>query len=231
VFRDFFNREDNSDVNAGVASTQHWLEVKPDPHVPDGLRADLENTSIRFTGQSDGLNSQALLQSQVSPGRGIVRYSTRVSLFTGEGSQARSGTQEAGIVLLANSSEPSDFNSTFVGVRFDSSRPEKAGSVFYRVGNGRDGYRTQIELADTALPFKIVEGEYEIIVEHDVAKNALTRVLVNGVDIAQRWPLQERRQQVSRGRFGIRSAIHNTNPRVNLRQFYWYYRVEQLAKN
>jgi hypothetical protein len=41
VFRDFFNREDNSDVNAGVASTQHWLEVKPDPHVPDGLRADL----------------------------------------------------------------------------------------------------------------------------------------------------------------------------------------------
>ena len=231
VFRDFFSRDDSSDVNAGVPSGKRWLEVKPDRRVPDGLRADLENTSIRFTGQNNGLNVKALLQSQVSPRHGIVRYSTRVSLFTGEGSQARSGTQEAGIVLLANSSESIDFSSTFVGVRFDSSRSETAGSVLYRVGNGRDGYRTRIELADTTLPFKIVEGEYEIIVEHDVAKNALTRILVNGVDIAKRWSLQERRQQVSRGRFGIRSAIHNTNPPVNLRQFYWYYRVEQLSKN
>ena len=103
------------------------------------------------------------------------------------------------------------------------------GWLVYRVGNGRDGFRTQTEVADTALPFKIIEGEYEIIVEHDLAKNVLTRVKVNGVDVADRWSVQDRRQKVSRGRFGIRSAIHNTNPRVNLQQFYWYYRVEQLA--
>ena len=231
VFRDFFSRDDSSDVNAGVPSRKRWIEVKPDPRIADGLRADLENTAIRFTGQHDGLNVKALLQSQVSPRHGIVRYSTRVSLFTGEGSQVRSGTQEAGIVLLANSLEPSDSSATFVGVRFDSSRSEARGSVIYRVGNGRDGYRTQIELADTSLPFKIVEGEYEIIVEHDVGKNALTRVQINGVDVAGRWSVGDQRQRVSRGRFGVRSAIHNTNPRVNLRQFYWYYRVEQLAKN
>jgi hypothetical protein len=103
------------------------------------------------------------------------------------------------------------------------------GSILYRVGNGRDGYRTQIELADTTLPFKIAEGEYEIIVEHDVAKNALTQVLVNGVNVAERWSVDDRRQRISRGRFGIRSAIHNTNPRVNLQQYYWHYRVEQVA--
>jgi hypothetical protein len=229
VFRDFFNRDDSVDVNAGLASDKRWLEIKPHPGFSDGLRADLEKTAIRITGPKQGLNVKALLQPQPSPGRGIIRYSTRVSLSTGEGSQVRSGTQEAGIVLLANSSEPSDFNSTFVGVRFDSSRSEAMGSIIYRVGNGRDGYRTQIELADTTLPIKIVEGEYEIIVDHDVAKNALTQVLVNGVDVAERWSVDDRRQRMSRGRFGIRSAIHNTNPRVNLQQYYWHYRVEQVA--
>ena len=103
------------------------------------------------------------------------------------------------------------------------------GWLVYRVGNGRDGYRTQIELADTTLPFKIVEGEYEIIVEHDLAKNVLREIKINGVDVADRWSLQDRRQKALRGRFGVRSAIHNTNPRVNLQQFYWYYRVEQLG--
>ena len=141
----------------------------------------------------------------------------------------RSGIQEAGIVLLADPLEPSEFNSTFIGVRFDSRRSEMMGWLVYRVGNGRDGFRTQTEVADTALPFKIIEGEYEIIVEHDLANNVLTRVKVNGVDVADRWSVQDRRQKVSRGRFGVRSAIQNTNPRVNLKQFYWYYRVEQLA--
>lgn len=229
VFRDFFNRDDSSDVNTGVASTKRWLETKPHPRFPDGLRADLENTAIRFTGPKQGLNVKALLQPQVSPGRGIIRYSTRVSLFTGEGSQVRSGTQEAGIVLLADSSQASEFNSTFVGIRFDSSRSETMGWLVYRVGDGRDGYRTQTELADTTLPFKIMEGEYEIVVEHDLAKKALRRVQINGVDVADRWSLQDRLQRVSRGRFGVRSAIHNTNPSVSLQQFYWYYRVEQLG--
>ena len=172
LFRDFFNRNDSSDVNAGVASTRHWLAAKPHPHVPDRLRADLQSTAIKFSGQNQGPNVKTLLQSQLSPGRGIIRYSTRVSLFTGEGSRVRSGTQEAGIVLLAGPSEASEFNSTFVGVRFDSSRSETMGWLVYRVGNGRDGYGTQIELADTTLPFKIIEGEYEIIVDHDLAKNA-----------------------------------------------------------
>ncbi len=173
VFFDFFNRDDSSDVNAGVATTRHWLSAKPHPRFPDALRADLENTAIKVTGPNQGLNVKTLLQSQVSPGRGIIRYSTRVSLFTGEGSQVRSGTQEAGIVLLADPSEPSEFNSTFIGVRFDSSRSETMGWLVYRVGNGRDGFRTQTEVADTALPFKIIEGEYEIIVEHDLAKNVV----------------------------------------------------------
>ena len=229
VFRDFFNRDDSSDVNAGVATTRRWLAAKPHPRFPDALRAALENSAIKVTGPNQGLNVKTLLQSQVSPGRGILRYSTRVSLFTGEGSQVRSGTQEAGIVLLADPSEASEFNSTFIGVRFDSSRSEMMGWLVYRVGNGRDGFRTQTEIADTALPFKITEGEYEIIIEHDLAKNVLTRIKVNGVDVADRWSLQDRRQKVLRGRFGVRSAIHNTNPRVNLQQFYWYYRVEQLG--
>jgi hypothetical protein len=231
VFRDFFNRDDSSDVNAGVASSRRWLAAKPHPRFPDSLRTDLENTAIKVTGPNQGLNVKTLLQSQVSPGRGIVRYSTRVSLFTGEGSQVRSGTQEAGIVLLADPLEPSEFNSTFIGVRFDSSRSQTMGWLVYRVGNGRDGYRTQTEVADTALPFKITEGEYEIIVEHDLAKNSLTRVKINGVEVAGRWSFEDRRQEVSRGRFGVRSMIHNTNTRVNLQQFYWYYRVEQLAKS
>lgn len=229
VFRDFFNRDDSSDVNAGVATTRRWLSAKPHPRFPDALRAELENTAIKVTGPNQGLNVKTLLQSQVSPGRGIIRYSTRVSLFTGEGSQVRSGTQEAGIVLLADPSEASEFNSTFIGVRFDGSRSGTKGWLVFRVGDGRDGFRTETEVADTALPFKIIEGEYEIIVEHDLAKNVLTRVNVNGVDVADRWSLRDRRQKVSRGRFGIRSAIHNTNPLVNLRQFYWYYRVEQLG--
>jgi hypothetical protein len=102
--------------------------------------------------------------------------------------------------------------------------------VIYRVGNGRDGYRTNAEVPDTALPFKITEGEFEIIVDHDVATNALKRVRINGVDLTQRWPLQDRMQRIPRGLFGIRSLINNTNPRVKLQQFYWYYRVEELTR-
>jgi hypothetical protein len=165
----------------------------------------------------------------LSPERGIIRYSTRVSLFMGEGSQARSGMQEAGIVLLADPAEASEFKSTFIGVRFDSSRRETMGSLVYRVGDGHHGYRSQVELADTTLPFKITEGEYEIVVEHDPAKNVLKRVRINGRDVTERFSRRDRLQKYSRGRFGIRSAIYNTNHRVKLRQFYWHYRVEQLG--
>jgi hypothetical protein len=228
VFRDYFNRDDSPDINAGVASDKKWFRVKLDPRFADTIRAELATTAIKMTAQREGLNVKALLQPQLSPERGIIRYSTRVSLFMGEGSHMRSGTQEAGIVLLADPSGASEFNSTFVGVRFDSSQSETMGSLIYTVGNGQDGYRSRIELADTNLPFKITEGEYEIIVEHDPAKNILKRVRINGIDVTDRLSPWDRIQRVSRGRFGIRSAIHNTNPRVNLQQFYWYYRVETV---
>jgi hypothetical protein len=228
VFRDYFNRDDSPDINAGVASDKKWFRVKLDPRFADTIRAELATTAIKMTAQREGLNVKALLQPQLSPERGIIRYSTRVSLFMGEGSHMRSGTQEAGIVLLADPSGASEFNSTFVGVRFDSSQSETMGSLIYTVGNGRDGYRSRIELADTNLPFKITEGEYEIIVEHDAAKNVLKRVRINGSDVTDRFSLWDRAQRLSRGRFGIRSAIHNTNPYVNLQQFYWYYRVETV---
>jgi hypothetical protein len=103
------------------------------------------------------------------------------------------------------------------------------GRVIYRVGNGRDGYRTNAEIPDTVLPFKITEGEFEIIVDHDVAANALKRVKINGIDVTDRWSLRDRMQRLSMGLFGIRSLINNTNPRVSLQQFYWYYRVEALG--
>jgi hypothetical protein len=228
IFRDFFNRDDSSDVNADVAPAHRWIPVKLHPRFPNAIRSELKSTAVKLTGAEYGLSVAGLLQQQLSPEQGIICYSTRVSLFTGEGSHVRSGTQEAGIVLLADASGASEYNSTFVGVRFDSRRSETMGWLIYTVGNGRNGYRSRIELADTNLPFKIVEGEYEIIVEHDPAKNILKRVRINGIDVTDRLSPWDRIQRVSRGRFGIRSAIHNTNPRVNLQQFYWYYRVETV---
>jgi hypothetical protein len=229
VFRDFFNRDDNAEVNAGIGPDRRWFHVKLHPSVRDTIRTELRHTSVAMSGVGPGANVRGLLQQQISPAEGTVRYSTRVSLFTGEGSQKRSGTQEAGIILLADPSAPNDFNSTFLGIQFNNSRSGTMGRVIYRVGNGRDGYRTNAEVPDTALPFKITEGEFEIIVDHDVATNALKRVRINGVDVTERWPLQDRMQRISRGLFGIRSLIHNTNPSVNLQQFYWYYQVEALG--
>lgn len=102
------------------------------------------------------------------------------------------------------------------------------GRLIYRVGGGKDGYRTNIEIPDYELPFKITEGEYEIIVDHDVAKNVLTSIKVNGIDVADQLALKERIQRVSQGGFDIRSAINNTTCGVSLQQFYWYYRVEKV---
>jgi hypothetical protein len=118
-----------------------------------------------------------------------------------------------------------------VGIQFDSGRSATKGSLVYNVGDGRDGYRTKLEIPDTTLPFRITEGEFEIIVEHDVAKNLLSRVEINGVDVTNHLPLQDRLQRLSRGLFGIRSAMHNTTPQVRLQQFYWYFRVEHPARS
>ena len=96
----------------------------------------------------------------------------------------------------------------------------------YRVGNGRDGYRTNSEIPDTSLPFKVTEGEYEIIVEHDVSENMLSRIQINGVDITDHWTLSDRKQRIAHGFFGIRASMDAHGSGVRLQQFYWYYRVE-----
>jgi hypothetical protein len=228
IFRDFLNRDDSPHVNVGVVEAARWTKVQMRPSVDSDIRAELSTTSIKLTGPQSGAAVIGLLQPTVSPADGVIRYSTRVSLFTGEGSQIHSGAQEAGIIILANPQEPTEFNSTFVGVGLDSSRPEALGRLIYRVGDGKAGYRTNLAIPDTALPFKITEGEFEIILEHDVATNVLQQIRVNGVDVTDRWPLQDRRQNLWQGLFGIRSTMNSTLSKVHLQQYYWYYRVEKL---
>lgn len=228
IFRDYFNRDNSQDINSGVATDDRWVRVRLNPDIPDHIRLELYQTSIKLTGLTNGKNGVSLLQQRLSPVNGIIRYSTRISLFMGEGSLKHSGSQEAGIILLADQSEPTEYNSTFVGVSFDSSRSDTMGWLIYRVGDGKDGYRTNLEVPDTVLPFKITEGEFEIIVDHDVGNNCLSQIKVNEVDVTDQLPLQVLRQRKQRGLFGIRSIINNTNPKVNLQQFYWSYRVENL---
>ena len=102
------------------------------------------------------------------------------------------------------------------------------GRLIYRVGDGEAGYRNNLTIPDTELPFKITAGEFEIVLEHDVAANVLRQIRVNGVDVTDQWTLEDRRQPLRQGQFGIRSMLNSTLSRVNLRQFYWYYRVEKL---
>ena len=83
-----------------------------------------------------------------------------------------------------------------------------------------------IEIPDTSLPFKVREGEYEILVDHDVENNLLKQVRVNGVDMTTFLSLPSRKQRISRGFFGIRASMDAQGSGVNLQQFYWYYRVE-----
>jgi hypothetical protein len=99
-----------------------------------------------------------------------------VSLFTGEGSKIHSGSQEAGLLILADAKNPTEFNSTFIGVAFDRNRTTGVGSVRYRVGNGQNAYKTSSELPDEALPFRVTEGEYLIVVDHDVKNDVLERI-------------------------------------------------------
>jgi hypothetical protein len=101
--------------------------------------------------------------------------------------------------------------------------------VKYRVGDGRAGYRTDAEIPDTLLPFAVTEGEHEIIVEHDVVDNMLSRIQINGTDITGHWPIADRKQRISRGLFGIRASMDAHRSGVRLQQFYWYYRVEAIA--
>lgn len=228
IFRDFFNRDNNQDINVGVLDANRWDKVKLNKNISDNIETELYQTSIKLTSIQSEAGLIGLLHNRISPDDGTVRYSTRVSLFTGEGSQKHSGKQEAGIIILVEPLEPNEFNATFVGISFDGDRSETMGSLQYRVGDGEKGYRINLEIPDTALPFKITEGEYEIIVEHDVAQNVITTIKINGVDITNLLDDEERKQRRAQGVYGIRSLINNCNSEVNLKQFYWFYRVEKI---
>jgi len=228
-FRDFFNRDDSPDVNSGLTEAKRWIKVKPHPAISNHIGAELYKTSLKLTGPEKGKGAVGVAQKKLSPEKGIIRYSTRVSLFTGEGSKIHSGSQEAGLLILGEPTGLTEFNSTFIGVAFDRSRAETPGWVRYRVGNGKNGYRTNSEIPDSSLPFRVTEGEYEIIVDHDVGNNVLRRIQINGKDITQLFTPGDRRQRVPRGLFGIRASMDSLDSGVTLKQFYWYYRVENIS--
>ena len=171
-----------------------------------------------------------VIQNRMSPEKGTIRYATRVSLFTGEGSKIHSGFQEAGLLILGEANAPTEFNSTFIGVGFDHNRAATRGFVTYRVGNGQNGYKTNSEIPDTSLPFQITEGEHEIVVDHDVKNNVLKRIQINGQDLTAMFSVSDRTQRVPRGLFGIRASMDSLGSGVRLQQFYWYYRVEDIAR-
>jgi hypothetical protein len=50
IFRDFFNRDDHPDINAGVVASERWVKVKLHPSFHDDTRAELSSTSIKLTG-------------------------------------------------------------------------------------------------------------------------------------------------------------------------------------
>jgi hypothetical protein len=229
LFRDFFNRDDSSDVNSGLTKATHWLRVKLHPVYPGRISSELHKTSLKLTGPHKGTSVVGFVQQKTSPERGTILYSTRVSLFTGAGSQQHSGVQEAGLLILSGPDEMTEFNATFIGVAYDRSRLDTPGWVRYRVGNGRDGYRTNSEVPDTKFPFKVTAGEYEVIVVHDIGSNTLTQIRINGEDITGYWPPSDRQQRVSQGVFGIRALMDAHGSGVRLQQYYWCYRVEDAA--
>jgi hypothetical protein len=104
-------------------------------------------------------------------------------MHTGAGSQLHSGIQEAGLLILSALDQPTEFNSAFIGVAYDNSRGDAPGWVRYRVGDGQQGYRTNTEIADSLLPFKITEGEHELVVEHDIGSSLLRLIRINGIDL------------------------------------------------
>jgi hypothetical protein len=229
LFRDLFNRDDSPDLNGGLPATHHWSKVELHPAFRQPISSELYKTAIKLTGPVHGRGIIGLLQKGANPQEGTVRYSTRVSLYTGAGSQLHSGIQEAGLLILVDLEQPIEFHSTFLGVAFDSSRPETPGWVRYRVGDREDGYRTNADIPDTILPFKITEGEYEIIVEHDIDSRMLKHIRINGEDLTAYWTPADRRQPVSGGQYGLRALMDAHRSGVSLQQFYWYYRVENVS--
>lgn len=223
VFRDLFNRDDHPEINAGVEPRKHWGTVTLTQR---SLATDLYRTAIRVTNETREPGAIGLIQGILSPESGVVRYATRVSLFTGEGSKLHSGSQEAGLLLLGEPNGVTEFTSTFVGVAFDATHPETSGGVILRVGDGARAFRTDHRLPETMLPFKVTEGEYKIIVDHDITQNTLRQIQINDVDLTHHFPPASPRQRLARGLFGIRSSMDPQSSGVTLQQFYWYYQVE-----
>src|SRR5262249_6301156 len=151
IFRDFFNRDDNPDINSGVAEADQWIKVRLDPGIVKPVESELYKTSLKLIGPKNGKGQLGVIQKNISPETGTIRYSTRVSLFTGEGSKIGSGLQEAGLLILGDPKGVTEFNSTFIGVAFDRNRRGNPGSVRYRVGNGQNAYKTNSEIPDTEL--------------------------------------------------------------------------------
>jgi hypothetical protein len=230
VFRDFFNRDDSVDINSGVPEANHWMKVNLSPADVAAIEAELYRTSLKLTGSRSGNSSVGVIRKTMSPDSGIIRYSTRVSLFTGEGSKVHSGFQEAGLLILGDPNGVTEFSSTFVGIAIDRNRTATPGFLKYRVGSGKTGYKVQKEIPDTLLPFQVREGEHEIVVDHDVKNNVLKRIRINGRDLTAMFSVNERQQRLDRGFFGIRAFIDPLESGVRLQQFYWYYRVENIAQ-
>jgi hypothetical protein len=229
-FRDFFNRDDNPDINSGVPEANHWIKVRLDPALAAPIKTELYKTSLKLSGPNKKGKAQlGLIQNKPSPEKGIVRYSTRVSLSTGAGTKTGSGFQEAGLLILGDPRGVTEYNSTFIGIRFDRNSPGTPGSVRYRIGNGQNGYRTNSEIPDSSLSFRVTEGEYEIVVDHDVKNNLLKRIQINGQDLTGAFSVSDRKPGKLRGVFGIRSSMDPLDSGVTLQQFYWYYRVEDVA--
>jgi hypothetical protein len=221
VFRDRFDRDDASDVNRDVPEEARWL--RHDLHPGARVEAALSATALTLTASSRA--AVALVQRGPSPARGRVRYSTRVSLATGEGGQVGHGVHEAGLLLLGDPTGPGDTRSTFVGVRLAG--PD-GGGVIVRVGDRRDGYQADQIVSPPRLPFEVTAGEHEIVVDHDVAGERLDRIAVDGVDVTRLVGPGALRQPVGRGVFGIRALMDPGASGVTLTQSYWVFRVECL---
>jgi hypothetical protein len=219
VFRDVFNRDDDPDINRGVPEAARWTPVALEPGAP-AIDARLSATSLALTAASG--SAVAFVQPGPSPARGRIRYRTRVSVFTGEGSRAPSGVQEAGVLLLGEPGAPADTRATFVGVTVAAG----GGGLTVRVGDGAGGYRADVTVGARHLPFEVGAGEYQLDVEHDVARRMLSRIAVNDVDVTSLVPVEARRQRLDRGVFGIRAAMDPGASAVVLRQSYWVYRVD-----
>ncbi len=225
IFRDLFDRDDAGDINRGLRAGR-WTAL-PVAGAAAPAVADLYRTSLRLTGPAGGRAGLLLVQSTPSPAEGVIRYATRVSLFMGEGSDADRGLHEAGLLLLADPRRPDELASTFVGVRVEGTGAGAArGGLAVRVG---DGGRHQAEATVEAsrLPFRLGAGEYELIVEHDVRRGLLSRLVVNGADVTALVPPAARRQPRAAGLFGIRATMDGRAARAALQQFYWSYRVER----